>query len=370
MLYDLPNSLPVWANSISAAIEEPPQEIKESGWVADDRPPAEWLNWWQNRVHSWAACLYELSTMWATNLVDQTPSNAVDFVGVATDGNLIILLETNRYIQYTYDCINYTRVDLTGNDTDLTSIEFGDGKWAITTAKVSGNLYYSTNPTASWTKVSKGSDLRFYSIKYADGYWVVSARNEADTTGYIMFATSLTGTFGATHETSDTFRTVCHGGGYWVVSGYDGVLLYKLGTPVGTFTEVAIGSANIFGLEYGLVDGVGRWICSNANNGIYTADVPSGTWTQRTSAAVSGSYLPDIAYGFGLFFITCSGFTGPSKTHTLQYSRDCITWKLLGHKANTYGYYAAKYCIDRFVFAGDSGVITTSLKHGNFTNSL
>ncbi|NGY85275.1 hypothetical protein F6Y05_02535 [Bacillus megaterium] len=48
--------LPEWFNPG----KEPPHAIKESGWTPEDRPPAEWMNFHQNRTYK---ALEELQKM-------------------------------------------------------------------------------------------------------------------------------------------------------------------------------------------------------------------------------------------------------------------------------------------------------------------
>jgi hypothetical protein len=52
-------TLPRWATSPSLPgdIVEPPSGTLDDGWNPSDRPPAQWLNWWQNKVGQWVTYL-------------------------------------------------------------------------------------------------------------------------------------------------------------------------------------------------------------------------------------------------------------------------------------------------------------------------
>jgi hypothetical protein len=55
-----PNKIPFWATDAAQAAPpfnptkvEPPQALKDEGWIPDLRPPAEYHNWWMNKVADW-----------------------------------------------------------------------------------------------------------------------------------------------------------------------------------------------------------------------------------------------------------------------------------------------------------------------------
>lgn len=47
-----PSTLPLWATNASTTTE-PTLGKKQAGWVAAEKPPAKWLNWWMNLVYQW-----------------------------------------------------------------------------------------------------------------------------------------------------------------------------------------------------------------------------------------------------------------------------------------------------------------------------
>lgn len=51
-----PSTLPRWAN-VSGVLVEPNGAKKDVGWLVDERPPAEFFNWWMKTVYDWTAYL-------------------------------------------------------------------------------------------------------------------------------------------------------------------------------------------------------------------------------------------------------------------------------------------------------------------------
>ena len=52
-----PAALPEWATDAGADVVEPSTGKKEIGWEAEERPPAQFLNWWQELVYDWLSYL-------------------------------------------------------------------------------------------------------------------------------------------------------------------------------------------------------------------------------------------------------------------------------------------------------------------------
>lgn len=52
-----PDKLPEWADGGGAAVTEPPDAKKADGWNPDEKPPAQYMNWWMNKVYQWVSFL-------------------------------------------------------------------------------------------------------------------------------------------------------------------------------------------------------------------------------------------------------------------------------------------------------------------------
>ncbi len=49
-----PIALPEWASAQNSSVVEPTLAKKQQGWVGGELPPAEYFNWWQRLVFTWA----------------------------------------------------------------------------------------------------------------------------------------------------------------------------------------------------------------------------------------------------------------------------------------------------------------------------
>lgn len=57
---------PTWATDPSADIDTPPDQQQMDGWVAEDIPPAGWVNWFWNLVGDWLTFLSTAPTVYPT----------------------------------------------------------------------------------------------------------------------------------------------------------------------------------------------------------------------------------------------------------------------------------------------------------------
>ncbi len=84
-----PTTLPEWASSAIAGITEPSTLQKQSGWAVRQKPPAQYLNWWQKLVYQWIVWLDGLTNealTWAAGHIFSAgiKTDTVDSTG-ATD---------------------------------------------------------------------------------------------------------------------------------------------------------------------------------------------------------------------------------------------------------------------------------------------
>jgi hypothetical protein len=132
-----PTSLPRWADGGSAVITEPSEQQKDTGWVPEDIPAADEVNWWKNLVYQWidhlagAAAKYDTLedavdglSVGDTAIVDEhdldqspgTVKTSVDLGG--TNSTRMIAVDGEGVYIEVYDGANYTlkryaRADLT-----------------------------------------------------------------------------------------------------------------------------------------------------------------------------------------------------------------------------------------------------------------
>lgn len=184
----------------------------------------------------------------------------------------------------------------TGENVD--SLAYGNGYWlAATTAAAAGNsgqqkLYYSTDPTSSWTQVTgvtlpsnTSNDERIH-VRYLNGYYLIAALNA------LYYTADPTGTWtnkSAVLGANETPRDMAYGNGYYVLvsTGSTGVPRTRYTSDLETW-QVAdtIGGNSI---TYGR----GYWV--KGNSGIfYTADITSPSWTTATGTDIN---ITKVKYG-------------------------------------------------------------------------
>ena len=74
-----PTDLARWADAGGASLVEPSDGKKDVGWLAGERPAAQYKNWWQHTVHTWIKYLS-----------DGVFTGAVQFVNGVTNGLSIV----------------------------------------------------------------------------------------------------------------------------------------------------------------------------------------------------------------------------------------------------------------------------------------
>lgn len=70
-----------WADGGGAVITDPPLIKKQTGWVDNEFPPAEYFNWWMNNVFQWQAYLRDFEIQTHTWTATQIFSAEVDLNG-------------------------------------------------------------------------------------------------------------------------------------------------------------------------------------------------------------------------------------------------------------------------------------------------
>lgn len=89
-----PTNLAEWATDGGAAVTEPTLPEKQTGWVVDTKPPAQWFNWWQKLVHQWVVWLdafeSEAHTWSATQTFATIVVTTINAVSLALSGTLAV----------------------------------------------------------------------------------------------------------------------------------------------------------------------------------------------------------------------------------------------------------------------------------------
>lgn len=152
--------------------------------------------------------------------------------------------EWSRYdpfIYYTTDPTGtWTRTDFSGSSNSYNSIRcitYANGYWVVggeyTWSNYQGVIYYSKNLSSGWTKKvlwEKDTNLEssryanyVHSVKYINGYWVAVGQRD-ELYGSVGYTTDLTGNW----TTKDIYLSrsvydIDYANGYWVACGENGI---------------------------------------------------------------------------------------------------------------------------------------------------
>jgi len=372
MINERPNSVLVWSNSLDTSnCIEPSLGQKTTGWSIDDEPPAEWMNWFQNTVASYVVHLDEMATMWASNYISpnifQYANSVFDIYDIAHgpygtyhEDRFVFVGDSNEIIPvlcYDPDYSMPAAFDL--GVSAIYSIEYGDGYWFLSTANTQ---YYSDDYLSSFTENDIGGTV--YRMKYANGYWVC-----ASTANLLYRANDPTGAFTDPWATgSREMRDIDYSveddlwvavGEYWSSTAN---IWYKDHPPNDEFTGIAAGSNTLYCVAHGIVNGATVWLAGGDNNELYRSTNPKASWEQIESPFSLVTSIQTMIWGNGVFLIAAEGGRGGAFI-----SRDGYSWARIADECSAH---ALDYYGNRFVRAGNNGLVFFSLRHGNFGNSL
>jgi hypothetical protein len=367
-----PNSLPTWATSNTADVVEPPLAQKEIGWLPDDQPPAGWMNWFQRYVGEWLDYLDENASGWAYTVTidDKTASehtlNCVTTGLYETQGETIVAIGSNVYAEH---YIFYSRGP-TGDSPWNTKIIVGsivvdivnaNGYWAILSysSDIGWHIQYNTQGPgydfAIGAIFGVGSGFNFYSLKFLNGYWIVTGDD-----GTLRYrASDPTDPFTANDQGSKDLYDIDYSeeDDLFVLVGDDGTILHRASDPTGAFVDNSESIYEFRAITHGRINGVTRWVIFGSGGVIRSSITPAGTWTAGSKDGTGVSFY-DAGYGNGIFF--ASGYLNPN-LGGYWVSRDGVTFKM-AHRGK--GVNDCCYGTNRIITVGTDGIIVLSNRHG------
>lgn len=127
-----PTNLALWATTGTKV--EPSAGVKQAGWAANQRPPAQWFNWWMNAVYLWMVWLDAFESTAHDWTADQTFHNPVTFAVSGTDVQFIDGFRSLGTAQFDLNVTIGTTLDVTG------AVTFGDNLDVAGDTTLAGSL--------------------------------------------------------------------------------------------------------------------------------------------------------------------------------------------------------------------------------------
>ena len=176
----------------------------------------------------------------------------------------------------------------------IAALTYGGGWWV---AAGSDKIWWTTDPTATWTQVSLGRVDIALCASYANGYFVVGGGGSGS---YFWYATDPTGTWTEnTNVGTSPQEVVEYSNGYWIVGGDTQYGYLNNTAPTGSFTMSAIG-----GVGTGFVHDGTRFIIAKGGTQIaqYTTD-PTTSWTDVANPATNNTTVAVATDGTNIMFV-------------------------------------------------------------------
>lgn len=222
--------------------------------------------------------------------------SGIDAKYIATNGSQIVIACQNgadAYILWSEDGFSFYGRLLAASRT-VTGIAYGNGYWVVTCSN--GSIYQSNETDVyqwvsgygTWfTENAITGSPALRDAAYGNGYWVLCG----DSGAFLYRATNPTGAFTSNTQGSEDLRSIIYesSAGVWGVCGTNGTVLYG-SNPTGSLTVNDQGSEDLYCITHGTYNGSLLWLLTGNNNTLKTAPtVSTGTWTDRTSDAISST---------------------------------------------------------------------------------
>jgi hypothetical protein len=290
---NVPDKHPHWATTAGRVLE-PAEGQKDSGWLADERAPARWMNWLQNILSEWTKTIGAAAL---SNWSEDGAGGSNSHRGIIYHPDLpfwCIVEDINTNVYYSTTGFNWlTAATVLAGVTLPHSIAI-DSQYVLT-GNSSGQVEYSSNMTA-WSQIASatiGGSGSIYAIgtKYPSSDFAIVLRSNST----VRIASSGIGgswVGATTNPTSKSapIRVLWRGGSNWI-------------TLAGTGYTLTV-------------------LC--------TSDDDGDNWTQSSADPTSTSDFYDMAYcpDTGRIIIVGETTGGPG-TMTIEYTDDLgVTWNV------------------------------------------
>lgn len=268
-----PGTLPEWATD-ETGIVEPDAGLKATGWVPDQRPPAQYFNWFKNLVYKWISWF------------DTEQDSVISAAGLTPDGSSGQLAEAI----FRQGWLNFLKFAIMNTPTDDPQVT--DAIWGVS-YNASSQAYIAAGEGSIWVTGAAGAG-------WIGGSWAQYSAGG----GY-----------------SDNFLAVASSPTVTVIVGENGEIQTTggAGSPSQTSPATPGGANDLNGVAYSPTLGM---FCAVGENGkIYTSTTPTTAWTSRTAGSSYTGDFNAIAWD-----AANSGFIAVGDSAEIQTSSDGITW--------------------------------------------
>lgn len=293
-----PDILPRWATD-SGVVLEPPSGEKDTGWVANNKPPARKMNWLQNKGYEWFQFLEPVFAAAVRNWTERGNPKNVTLVDAAGAGS------NAPGVGWTVA----VGLDDGGGDAYIIRSSTGlpDGS----------NWLEAVNPKAFDLAAVASDGINFVAVGEDDGtdaYLIAAPQAGASWTEYANPATDL---FGVVYDPVNDL---------WVACGAGGTIITAPGfTPPAAVTWTLQTTPTSVALRSVTVDDAGLFVAvGDADVDTIIITSPDGvTWTERTNP--KNFRLEAVAWHAPTALFVAVGFNDGTDAYAIN-SPDGINW--------------------------------------------
>ena len=231
------------------------------------------------------------------------------------NGKYVMISSSSKTCAYSTDGINWTSVTINSTSGNYYSIEFGNGKFVITTGYPSTSTYalYSTDGV-NWTETTVSSTARnWYRLCFGGNTFIMTCYDSSKVIAYSM--DGITWKEATVSSNARAWRTICYGNGKFVMMG-DASTTAAYSTDGITWTESTVGSTTRF---WSVCYGNGKFVATGYSSSTLAYSTDAVTWTV-ISNNLGSNLINGLAYGNGYFVASIAS------NSRYAYSVDGINW--------------------------------------------
>lgn len=250
--------------------------------------------------------------------------------------NDIFSMSVNTTVLESNDGINWTKLNL--DDTSITDICYGNGKYIITCGSVNKGTdrYYYSSDGITWIKSTLPISSLWQTVEYySDKFFILSGSSETES--YLYSTDGLNWTINPLPDIGGTYDHLCYGNNIYI--GYNGTnYTHKYAHS----TDGINWTVHSFIYELSLVNicyGNDKFVALVKDSIYYSTN--GLNWTLSLNSTIDNLTFTSICYGNGKFVAVCFGWNG------IFVSTDGINWDTMNF--NNCAWYDICYGNNKFI---------------------